>query len=57
VKQKRGDKWVVLTEDGSRVLGEHDTEAEADAQLTAIHLNKARKRGVRVPLPKPIKRP
>lgn len=37
--QKRDDKWVVLSKSG-KLLGTHDTEKQAQAQLTAIHLNK-----------------
>lgn len=40
--EKRGAKWVVTTEDGSRVLGTHDTKEEALAQLAAIEASKAR---------------
>ncbi len=40
--EKRGDKWIVTTEDGSKVLGTHDTKADAEAQLRAIEASKAR---------------
>lgn len=49
--RKRGTKWLVLSKDG-RILGEHDTEAAAKAQLRAIEASKhkvkkkARNRGV-----------
>lgn len=33
-------KWVLYTADGSRVLGRHDTKAEAQAQERAIEANK-----------------
>ena len=33
-------KWVVRTEDRSRVLGTHDTREEAEKQLYAIEINK-----------------
>lgn len=39
--QRRGDKWVVLTHDGKRVLGTHATEAQAREQLRAIEASKA----------------
>ena len=35
--KKRGNKHVVTTDDGSKTLGTHDTEKEAQAQLYAIH--------------------
>ena len=35
--EKRGDKHVVTTDDGSKTLGTHDTEKEARAQHYAIH--------------------
>lgn len=39
--EKRGTKWVVLSMAGE-VLGTHDTEREAQAQLAQIELAKAR---------------
>ena len=36
------DKWVLYTKDGSKVLGAHDTEAEAEAQERAIEASKHR---------------
>jgi len=39
--EKRGSKWVVLSMAGE-VLGTHDTEREAQAQLAQIELQKAR---------------
>jgi len=38
--EKRGSKWVVLPESGDKVLGEHDTKEEAEAQLRAIEAHK-----------------
>lgn len=38
--EHRGNKWVVLTHDGSKVLGEHDTEEQAKKQLAAIEISK-----------------
>lgn len=38
--EKRGDKWVVLDHTRTKVLGTHDTKADADAQLRAIEANK-----------------
>lgn len=38
--EKRGEKWVVLNHTKTKVLGTHDTEAEAKAQLTAIEISK-----------------
>jgi hypothetical protein len=40
--QKRGEKWCVLTEDGSKTLGCHDSEEKAQAQLGAVEASKAR---------------
>ena len=40
--KKRGDKWVVTTEDG-RTLGTHDTRAEAVRQLQAVEASKQMK--------------
>lgn len=39
-KIRRRDKWVVVDDDG-KVYGSHGTEAEADAQLAALYLNKS----------------
>lgn len=38
--EKRGGKWVVLNAAKTKVLGTHDTEAEANAQLRAVEANK-----------------
>ncbi|EJD3358018.1 hypothetical protein M1Y69_003501 [Salmonella enterica] len=38
--EKRGDKWVVFDHTKTKVLGTHDTKADADAQLRAIEANK-----------------
>ncbi len=38
-KQKDGDKWKVVNSDTGDVKGEHDTEAEADQQLSALYAN------------------
>ena len=38
-----GSKWKVYTKDGSKLLGTHDTEKEAKAQLAAIEISKAKK--------------
>lgn len=35
-----GDKWKVYTKDGKKLLGTHDTEKEAQAQLAAIEISK-----------------
>lgn len=42
--EKRGDKWVVLSEAG-KVLGRHPTEAAARKQLGAIEASKAARKG------------
>ena len=39
--EKRGSKWVVLSMAGE-VLGTHDTEREAQAQLAQIELSMAK---------------
>ena len=41
--RKQGSKWVVLTHDGSRVLGRHKTRSEAEAQLRAVEARKHNK--------------
>lgn len=38
--EHRGEKYVVLSEDGSKVLGTHDTLADARSQLSAIESGK-----------------
>ena len=43
---KRGDKWVVMNSDKTRILGKHKTEKEARAQLAAIEISK-KKRGLK----------
>lgn len=42
--RRRGSKWVLLTHDGSRVLGTHDTKKEAEAQERAVNASKHSKR-------------
>jgi hypothetical protein len=42
VIEKRGDKWVVLSKAG-KVLGRHDTRAEAVKQLQAVEASKHRR--------------
>jgi len=37
---KRGEEWCVTTEDGSKTLGCHDTQAKAIQQLAAVEANK-----------------
>lgn len=54
VIRQRNGKYLVLSGIG-KVLGKHETLAEAKAQLTAIELSKARKAGHDIPLPKPHK--
>ena len=49
--EKRGDKFVVLSKHG-RVLGTHNTKPEAEAQLSAIEISKARAAGHKIPQPK-----
>jgi hypothetical protein len=38
--KKAGDKWQVWTKDGSKMLGEHDSEAAAKKQLAAVEAAK-----------------
>lgn len=38
--EQRGSEWVVLPENGDKVLGKHKTKAEAEAQLRAIEASK-----------------
>lgn len=38
--KKRGDKWVVMNKNGTKVLGTHDSKAKAERQLRAIEANK-----------------
>src|SRR5258706_1042909 len=44
--EHRGSKWVVTSEDGSKVLGSHDNKADAEAQLRAVEASKARQASV-----------
>lgn len=37
---KKGKKFLVKTSDGARVLGTHDNEGDAKAQLQAIEIAK-----------------
>ncbi len=46
---KIGRTWLVLTHDGKRVLGTHRTERAANAQKTAISIDRARRAGHRIP--------
>lgn len=39
IKRLKG-RWVVLTSDGKRKLGSHDTEEQAKRQLAAIEISK-----------------
>lgn len=41
--RKRKGKYVVLSSDGTKVLGEHDTPEKAKAQLAAIEIAKAKR--------------
>lgn len=38
--RKRGDKRVLLTKDGKKVLGTHPSKAKAQAQERAVQANK-----------------
>ena len=41
---KRGEQWLVMNSDKTRVLGKHESEKKAKAQLAAIEISK-KKRG------------
>lgn len=41
--------YILMTQEGSKILGTHASRAEAEAQETAINLSKARAAGDRVP--------
>ena len=43
IKQVDG-KYAVYPEDGGKRLGTHDTEDDAEKQLAAIEINKAKKK-------------
>ena len=43
--KKSGNKWIVLTSDGKKRLGTHDTEDKAKDQLIAIEISKRAKHG------------
>jgi len=42
---KKDGKWVVMNKDKTKVLGTHDTEKEAQAQLAAIEISKHKRGG------------
>ena len=37
--EKRGDKHVVVANEGGKIMGSHDTKPEADAQVKALYAN------------------
>ena len=41
--KKMGDKWIVTDSSGKKVLGTHDSEKDANKQLAAIEISKARR--------------
>lgn len=45
--RKKGDKFQLLTSDGSRVLGTHPTREKAEKQEAAIKASEAARRGKR----------
>lgn len=51
--RQKGDKWVLFTRDGSRILGTHDTLGRAQAQEKAIMVNKNIKQADLFSLPVP----
>lgn len=42
--QKRGNKFVVVKKDDGQVMGSHDSDNEAKAQIAAIHISEAKKK-------------
>lgn len=42
--RKVGNKWIVTPKDSRKVLGRHDTKEEAQKQLAAIEISKAKKK-------------
>lgn len=44
VIEKRGSKWVLLSHDKSKVLGEHNTREQAEAQERAVLAAKAKRK-------------
>ena len=40
---KKGDSYVVTTDDGSRILGKHETKKDAVKQLSAIEISMKKK--------------
>ena len=47
--KKEGNKFVLYTKDGSKVLGKHATRGDAKRQEIAINISKARKAGHKIP--------
>ena len=37
--EKRGEKWACVNSESGKVFGEHDSEAEAMAQMRALHVH------------------
>jgi REP element-mobilizing transposase RayT len=37
-----GEKWILYTSDCSRILGTHDSKADAEKQEAAVNIAKAR---------------
>jgi hypothetical protein len=44
---KKGSKFQVTTEDGSRVLGTHPNKESARRQLAAIEISKAKRMAIK----------
>jgi hypothetical protein len=40
----KGNKWLVMDSEGNNVLGTHDSEKQAQSQLTAIHISQQKKK-------------
>ena len=47
--RKRGSKYVVVSEHTGKTLGTHETKDDAQKQIDAINMGKARTAGHRLP--------
>lgn len=46
---KKGKKWLLYNKAGTKVLGTHNSRAEAIAQEHAINISKAKAAGHKIP--------
>ena len=49
--RKRKGKYVVVGDNTGKTLGKHATKEEAEAQITAINMSRARAAGHKLPPP------